>query len=148
MSIAIGIGWGLALVLFAVSLWTRRQRRIRNSFFTRSGRLVQPQKRAAMPNASEVLVYVNDDGSARELNETEKKYVDTEFSPLDGARPYIKTHYEQRNGWGNLSGFLQRKDVPVGMPINLAPSETASQQQTPQTVADSISELIRKHSQN
>ena len=148
MSIAIGIGWGLALVLLALSLWTRRQRRIRNSFSSRSGRPVQPPKRAAMPNASEVLVYINDDGSARELSETEKKYVDTEFSPLDGARPHIKTRYEQRNGWGNLSGFLQRKDVPVGMPINLAQSETTSQQQTPQTVADSISELIRKPGQN
>ena len=148
MSIAIGIGWGLALVLFAVSLWARRQRRIRNSFSTPSGRLVQPPTRAAMPNASEVLIYVNDDGSARELSEPEKKYVDTEFSPLDGARPHIKTRYEQRNGWGNLSGFLQRKDVPVGMPVKLAPSETASQQPTPQTVADSISELIRKHSRN
>ena len=148
MSIAIGIGWGLALVLLAVSLWTRRQRRIRNSFSTRSGRLAQPPKRAAMPNASQVLVYINDDGSARELSETEKKYVDTEFSPLDGARPYTKTRYEQRNGWGNLSGFLQRKDVPVGMPINLAPSETASQPQTSATVAESISELIRKHTQN
>jgi hypothetical protein len=148
MSIAVGIGWGLALMLLAVSLWTRRQRRIRNSFSSRSGRPVQPLKRAAMPNASEVLVYINDDGSARELSETEKKYVGTEFSPLDGARPHIKTRYEQRNGWGNLSGFLQRNDVPVGMPINLAPSETRSQQQTPQTVADSISELIRKHGQN
>ena len=98
MSIAIGIGWGLALVLFAVSLWARRQRRIRNSFSTPSGRLVQPPKRAAMPNASEVLIYVNDDGSARELSEPEKKYVDTEFSPLDGARPHIKTRYEQRTG--------------------------------------------------
>jgi hypothetical protein len=148
MSIAIGIGWGLALVLLAVSLWTRRQRRIRKGFSSRSGGPVQPPKRAAMANASEVLVYINDEGSARELSETEKKYVDTEFSPLDGARPHIKTRYEQRNGWGNLSGFLQRKEVPVGMRINLAPSETTSQQQTPQTVADSISELIRKHGQN
>jgi hypothetical protein len=100
-----------------------------------------------MPNASEVLVYVNDDGSPRELSETEKTYVDTEFSPLDGARPHIKTHYEQRNGWGRLSGFLQRKDVPVGMAINPAPSENAPRQ-TPQTVAGSISELIQKHGQN
>jgi len=147
MSIAIGIGWALALILFALSLWVRRQRRIRNSFSTPSGRLVQAPKRAVVPNASEVLVYVNDDGSPRELSEAEKTYVDTEFSPLDGARPHIKTRYEQRNGWGNLSGFLQRKDVPVGMPINPAPSEAASRQ-TPQTVTDSISELIRKHSQN
>jgi hypothetical protein len=42
---------------------------------------------------------------------------------------------------------LQRNDVPGGMPINLAPSETASQHQTA-TVAESISELIRKHTQN
>ena len=80
MSVAIGIGWGLALVLLVVTLWVRPQRRIRNSFSIRSGRLVQPPERPAMPNASEVLVYVNDDGSARELSETEKKYLDTEFS--------------------------------------------------------------------
>jgi hypothetical protein len=46
---------------------------------------------AAMPNPSEELVHIHDDGSARELTETEKKYVDTEFSPFDGARPYIKS---------------------------------------------------------
>jgi len=148
MSITIGIGWGLAFVLLTASLWTRQQRRIRNSFSSRSGRPVQLPKRAVIPSASEVLVYINDDGSARELSETEKKYVGTEFSPLDGARPHIKTRYQQRNGWGNLRGFLRREDGPVGMPIKLAPSETTSRQQTPQAVAHSISELIRKHVQN
>ena len=39
-----------------------------------------------MPKLSEVLVYIDVDGSARELTEAEKKYVDTEFSPSDGAR--------------------------------------------------------------
>src|SRR6478736_4173919 len=90
MSIAIWVGWSLALVLFATSLWIRRQRRLRGNFVTPSGSFVRPAKRAAMPNASKVLVYINDDGSVRELTEADKKYVDTEFSPFDGARPYIK----------------------------------------------------------
>jgi hypothetical protein len=86
MSTAIWISWGLTLLLFAALLWIRRQRRVRSTFLTPSGSFVRAQS-AAMPNASEVLVYINDDGSARELTEADKKYVDTEFSPLDGARP-------------------------------------------------------------
>lgn len=39
-----------------------------------------------MPKPSEALV--NDDGSARELTDAEREYVDTEFAPFDGARPY------------------------------------------------------------
>ena len=148
MSIAIWVGWSLALVLFATSLWIRRQRHLRSNFVTPSGLFVRPAKRAAMPNASKVLVYINDDGSARELTEADKKYVDTEFSPLDGARPYIKSHYSQRTALGEIRGYLPRTEVPEGVPINPAPPESEPQQQTPQTVAGSISELIRKHSRN
>ncbi len=86
-----------------------------------------------MPKPSEVLVYINVDGSARELTEAEKKYVDSEFSPFDGARPYIKSHYSTRNGWGDLSGYLRRTEVPDGLPIN--PALPASPpQQTPQAI--------------
>jgi hypothetical protein len=53
---------------------------------------------------NEVLVWIDADGSARELTEAQKKYVETEFLPLDGARPYIKSRYEQRNVRGKLSG--------------------------------------------
>jgi hypothetical protein len=148
MSIAIGVGWALALILFAASLWIRRQRRIRRTFSTRSGVVVQPLKRVAMPNASEVLVYINEDGSARELTEGDKKYVDTQFSPLDGARPYIKSRYFERTPLGGFRGYLPRTEVPKGMPINPAPPESAPQHQTPKMVADSISELIQKHSRN
>jgi hypothetical protein len=84
-----------------------------------------------MPNASEVLVYISDDGSARELTEADKKYIDTEFSPLDGARPYIKSHYSQRTASGEIRGYLPRTEVPDGMPIGPAPPEMATQQQTP-----------------
>jgi hypothetical protein len=146
MSLSIWLGWTLALVLFGVVVWNRRrQRRVRSALSTRSGSYVRPPKRAVMPNASGVLVYINDDGSARELTETDKKYVDTEFSPLDGARPYIKSHYSQRTALGELLGYLPRTD---GAPIGPAPPESAARQQTPQTVADSISELILRHNRN
>lgn len=101
-----------------------------------------------MPNASEVLVYINDDGSARELTETDKEYIDTEFSPFDGARPHIKSHYSQRTAMGEIRGYLPRREVPDGVPIDPAPRESAGRKQTPQRVADSISELIRKQNRN
>ena len=98
-----------------------------------------------MSKPSETLVWINVDGSARELTDAEKKYVDTEFSPFDGARPYIKSRYDQRNGWGELSGYLERKLVPDGVHINPAPLTAPAAESTPQAVADSILELIRKH---
>jgi hypothetical protein len=65
---------------------------------------------AAMPNAGDALVYVNEDGSVRELTDAEKTYVETEFSPLDGARPYVKSRYFDRTAWG-LQGYLPRTQV-------------------------------------
>jgi hypothetical protein len=97
-----------------------------------------------MPNAGEVLVYVDNDGSVRELTISEKTYVETEFSPLDGARPYVKTNYLERNGWGEMRGFLPRTEVPNDVAVGPAPLEGALQPKTPQTVADSIAELIRR----
>jgi hypothetical protein len=91
-----------------------------------------------------MLVWIDADGSARELTDAEKKYVDTKFSPFDGARPYVKSHYEQRNGWGELSGYLQRKEVPEPVPINPAPSDEPAAKYTPQAAQDSILESIRK----
>ena len=101
-----------------------------------------------MPNASEVLVYINEDGSVRELTEAEKKYVDTEFSPFDGARPYIKSQYSQLTALGEIRGYLPRTAVPEDIPITPAPSDHEPEHQTTQTVAESISELIRKYTQN
>jgi hypothetical protein len=100
-----------------------------------------------MPKPSEVLIWVNADGSARELTEAEKDYVDTDFSPFDGARPYIKSHYEQPNGWGELSGYLQRQQLPNGIPIQIAPQESPLPK-TPRLVADAIVELIRRKVEN
>jgi hypothetical protein len=98
---------------------------------------------AAMPNAGDALVYVNEDGSVRELTDAEKTYVETEFSPLDGARPYVKSRYFDRTAWG-LQGYLLRTQVPHGMPIQLPPQDTL-QAQTPRAVADSLMQLLRRH---
>jgi hypothetical protein len=144
MSIAIAIGWGIALVLCATSLWIRWRRRSRNPFTTRSGAIVNLPKMAVAPNAGDALVYVNEDGSVRELTEAERKYVDTEFSPLDGARPYVKSSYLDRTAWG-IQGYLLRTQVPDGVSIQPAPPQNAPQSQTPQAVADSLVELVRKH---
>jgi hypothetical protein len=97
-----------------------------------------------VPKPSEALVWINVDGSARDLTDAEKRHVDADFSPFDGARPYIKSTYQQHNGWGELSGYLQRTEVPDGIPINAAPPESPPQQQTAESVASAISELVRK----
>ena len=96
-----------------------------------------------MPNAGEELLYVNEDGSVRELTDAEKTYVETEFSPLDGARPYIKSHYSDRAAWG-IQGFLPRTKVPHGMSIHPPPQNTP-QSHTPQSAADSLAQLVRRH---
>jgi hypothetical protein len=57
---------------------------------------------------SGVLVRIPADGSAWELTDEEKVYVDTEFSPFDGARPYIKSEYHQRNALGRIDGTVER----------------------------------------
>ena len=57
-------------------------------------------------------VYVNQDGSVRELSPNEQKYLSTDFHGADGGRPYIKPKYETKNAWGSLSGYLERRRVP------------------------------------
>ena len=66
-------------------------------------------------------IYVNDDGTARELHASERAYLETEFTGGDGAMPYIKDTYEERNGWGELRGYLERAALPAGTPIAEAP---------------------------
>ena len=63
------------------------------------------------------FVYVNQDGSVRELSQDESAYVSETFHPADGARPYIKRKQSSKDGWGSLSGFLLRRKVPQGVLI-------------------------------
>lgn len=67
------------------------------------------------------FVFVNEDGSVRELHAAERRYLETPFEGSDGARPYIKTSFDERNGWGNLRGFCYRSLVPADRPIAAAP---------------------------
>lgn len=60
---------------------------------------------------------VNDDDSAREVTAHERDYLETEFSPADGARPYIKFCYESLDGWGSIGGFLLRRQLPSRIAI-------------------------------
>jgi len=62
-------------------------------------------------------VYVENDGSVRELNEDEKKYLGETFLPTDGNRPYIKWNYNQKTPDGKISGFIKRRRVPKNMMI-------------------------------
>ena len=73
-----------------------------------------------MPNPEE-FVYVNQDGSVRELSPDEREYLAQEFDPGDGGRPYIKSSFASKDGWGSISGFLLRRQVPrqvVVQPVN------------------------------
>ncbi len=72
---------------------------------------------------SSPYIYVNADGTARELHAAERAYLETEFKGGDGAMPYIKDTYDERNGWGELSGYLKRAALPAGTAIAAAPLE-------------------------
>lgn len=58
------------------------------------------------------FIYVNEDGSFRELTKSEKSYLETGFHPFDGARPYVKPDYDSRNPAGRRAGFLLRSQLP------------------------------------
>jgi hypothetical protein len=68
-------------------------------------------------------VYVNDDGTARELHRSERRYLETQFQGGDGAAPHIKSSYPERNGWGEISGYLERVLLPAGIPVGGIPAE-------------------------
>lgn len=68
-------------------------------------------------------VYVNLDGSVRELTDDEKDYLSEEFHPLDGAQPYIKQFYYQLTPDHKIHGFLRRDAVPPHIAIGREKSE-------------------------
>ena len=65
------------------------------------------------------FVYVDEDGSVRELYRDEIEFLNTEFSPADSGRPYIKYRYNERTPENKISGFIKRKRVPRH--INIKP---------------------------
>jgi hypothetical protein len=63
------------------------------------------------------LVHVNLDSTVRELSEGEKEHVSRKFMGSDGARPWIKPTYRSVDGWGNSSGYLERRRLPLRIVI-------------------------------
>ena len=58
------------------------------------------------------FVFVNEDGSVRELTPDEIAYLNRNFDPTDSGRPYVKSRYSTRTPNGRMSGFLPRSEVP------------------------------------
>ncbi len=68
-------------------------------------------------------VYIDNMGWARELSIQEKKYLQEEFSPADGDRPYIKSSYKSLTPDKKIGGFLKREKLPIKINIRKAPPE-------------------------
>lgn len=85
-------------------------------------------------------VFVNNDGSVRELHSEERKFLETPFSPFDGARPYIKLDFDSRDGWKSVQGFCLRSKIPNGVAIADAPSDNPM----PRMSKGDIIESLRK----
>ena len=67
------------------------------------------------------FVFVNDDGSVRELDADERAYLDADHHPADGGRPYVKLRYASRTPDGRLGGYLERRRVPPRISIEPHP---------------------------
>ena len=72
-------------------------------------------------------VYVNADGTARELHGAEREYLETDFDGADGGRPYIKSRYKDRDGWGEISGYMRRSKLPNDLSVQPAPVDFPTQ---------------------
>ena len=60
-------------------------------------------------------VYVEENGAYRELLADEKEYLEEEYNPCDGARPYVKFRYYSKTPDNKISGFLHRKKLIKGI---------------------------------
>jgi hypothetical protein len=63
-------------------------------------------------DALERFVWVDDDGSSRELSADECAYLATAFERFDSGRPHLKKSYRALNPDGRMRGFLERRRLP------------------------------------
>jgi hypothetical protein len=101
MKIIFGVLLIPIVVLWGAWSYLRRNRRPRGSGFR--------------------YIYVNADGSARELTTDEQEYLNTPFDGGDGARPYIKFRYESLTPDGRIVGYLERRQLPARIKIQPPP---------------------------
>lgn len=99
--------------------------------------VIDPEKDDVYPYP---YVYIQKDGSARELHPSEREYLETPFHFGDGARPYVKSTYEERNGWSDVNGFLERARVPKQIQIQHAPIEEPSKGNSKEDLAQFMRE--------
>jgi hypothetical protein len=99
--------------------------------------VMEPKKTAARADRSfaSEYVYVEGDGSARELELFEIDYLNTKFNEADGARPYIKNSYVALTPDGRISGFLPRKDLAAGVRVKSALEGTVPVENADQAIA-------------
>jgi hypothetical protein len=122
--------WGWLLVLMflvaaAAALVLARARLLprRNDIAeSRTFALVTPEEAESDPYP---YVYVEGDGTTRELHPGERSYLEMKFSPFDGGRPYVKTEYLDCAGHAT-SGYCRRSLLPPGLPVGHAPEEDPS----------------------
>lgn len=72
---------------------------------------------------ADTFIAIEDNGSARELTSDEVDYLNAEFHPADGARPYIKSSYGTTSPDGRMGGFLRRGNLPLDVQVR---TESAS----------------------
>ena len=105
----VGAGAGMAALL------VQRRRHKQEAAATNESGKYRAASSAA--NARALYLYVEEDGSARELSADEAEYLATAFDPSDGGRPYIKDRYSSRTPVGRLRGFLERKELPADVRV-------------------------------
>ena len=66
-------------------------------------------------------VYIEENGSVRELHLREHRFFEMPMYPTDGSRPYIKSSYNYRNRFGSFSGYCLRTRIPSHLEIQNPP---------------------------
>ena len=90
------------------------------------------------------FVYVEKDGTVRELHASERKHLETPFYPTDGSRPYVKNSLNQKNALGDMSGYCLRSKIPSRVVIYNPPTEDPTILHEQELFEDTI-KLAKEH---
>src|SRR4051794_16378841 len=63
-------------------------------------------------------VWVTHKGAVYELDAEDRAYLEERFHPCDSGRPAVKTSFKSKDGWGSVSGYCARTDVPRDITIH------------------------------
>ena len=71
-------------------------------------------------------VWVTAQGGVHELDEWDRRYLETPFTTTDPIRPYTKTSLESKDKWGGAAGFFSRERLTIETSINADPVKRIS----------------------